>query len=67
MENAIFKSIPNYEYNRDGVYALFNGEGKFVTNDAKVIEALDKAKPFVSKETHDTQTQKRKPKPKPKK
>lgn len=47
MKIAKFKAIPNYEYNRDGVYALFNGEGVLVTNGEKVIAALEKAKPFV--------------------
>ncbi|MEK5109843.1 hypothetical protein MHI57_24590 [Cytobacillus sp. FSL K6-0129] len=47
MKVAKFKAIPNYEYNRDGVYALFNGEGVLVTNDEKVIAALEKSKPFV--------------------
>ncbi|MEK4970710.1 hypothetical protein MKX29_24200 [Cytobacillus sp. FSL R7-0696] len=47
MKIAKFKAIPNYEYNRGGVYALFNGEGVLVTNDEKVIAALEKSKPFV--------------------
>ncbi|MDQ0270729.1 hypothetical protein [Cytobacillus purgationiresistens] len=63
MKTAKFKAIPNYEYNRDGVYALFNGEGVLVTNDEKVIEALEKAKPFVQSEEKPAPE---KPKAKPK-
>lgn len=49
MELVKFKAIPNYEYSRNGVYALFDGEGNHVTKDAKVIKELGKAEPFIKK------------------
>lgn len=50
MERATFKAgVPNYEYNRDGIYAHFNGDGLLVTNDAKVIAALSTAQPFIKR------------------
>lgn len=49
MTVATFKTIPNYEYHRDGLYVTFNGEGMLVTNDEKVIEALSKCEPFIKR------------------
>lgn len=49
MEIATFKTIPNYEYHRDGIYAAFNGEGVLVTNDSKLINALSKHEPFIKR------------------
>lgn len=62
MHRAVFKAgTPNYEYNRGGVYAHFNARGELVTNDAKVVEALSKAAPFITRVD-----EKPAPKPKPK-
>lgn len=66
METAKYKTIPNYEYNREGVYALFNGEGILVTNDQKVTQALDKAKPFIQRIDKPEPKPAAKPKPKSK-
>lgn len=49
MTVATFKTIPNYEYHRDGIYAVFNGEGVLVTNEQKVIDALSKCEPFIKR------------------
>lgn len=46
---AQYKSLPMYEYIRPGIYVLFNQSGDFVTNDSKVIEALDAAAPFIER------------------
>lgn len=46
---AKYKCIPAYEFIRPGVYAQFNDTGDFVTNDEKVIAALDAAGPFIER------------------
>lgn len=49
MKIVTFKAIPYYEYNREGIYASFNGDGLCTTNDEKVIEALSKCEPFIKR------------------
>lgn len=46
---AVFKSLPNYEYNKSGIYAHFNGDGIFESTDEGVITELEKAEPFVER------------------
>ncbi|QAT64720.1 hypothetical protein EQZ20_07280 [Bacillus glycinifermentans] len=46
---AEYKTIPNYEFNRDGLYIVFNGYGVYKTNVEKEIAALDKAVPFIQR------------------
>lgn len=46
---AKYRCIPMYEYIRPGIYAQFNGNGDFVTNDEKIIAALDAAAPFIER------------------
>lgn len=48
-QKAIFDTLPNYEYIRDGFHIVFNGEGLYVTNNADHIAVLEKAKPFVKR------------------
>lgn len=48
-QKAIFETLPNYEYIRDGFHIVFNGEGLYVTNNADHIVVLEKAKPFVKR------------------
>ncbi|WP_139344970.1 hypothetical protein [Virgibacillus pantothenticus] len=48
-ENAIFETLPNYEYTRDGFHIVFNGEGLYVTNNASHIAVLEKANPFIKR------------------
>ncbi|MCY8265626.1 hypothetical protein MOC74_19340 [Bacillus haynesii] len=55
---AEYKTLPNYEFNRDGLYIVFNGYGVYNTNVEKEIAALDKAAPFIQRVD--------KPAPKPK-
>ncbi|MGO4897597.1 hypothetical protein ACG2QI_00715 [Bacillus sp. GM2] len=44
---AEYKTLPNYEFNRDGLYIVFNGYGIYNTNVEKEIAALDTAAPFI--------------------
>ncbi|TWM96317.1 hypothetical protein [Bacillus licheniformis] len=46
---AEYKTLPNYEFNRDGLYIVFNGYGVYNTNVEKEIAALDKAAPFIQR------------------
>ena len=46
---AVFKSLPNYEYNKSRIYAHFNGDGIFESTDENVIAGLEKAKPFIER------------------
>ncbi|WHX85784.1 hypothetical protein QNH18_16675 [Bacillus paralicheniformis] len=46
---AEYKTLPNYEFNRDGLYIVFNGYGVYNTNVEKEIVALDKAAPFIQR------------------
>lgn len=46
---AVFKSLPNYEYSRPGIYVHFNGEGIYETNDGIQIAILEKCKPFIQR------------------
>ncbi|MBU5266292.1 hypothetical protein [Virgibacillus proomii] len=48
-DKAIFETLPNYEYTRDGFHIVFNGEGLYVTNNASHIAVLEKAKPFIKR------------------
>lgn len=46
---AKYKTLPNYEYIRDGLYITFNGYGIYETNVDKQIEVLDKCAPFIDR------------------
>lgn len=46
---AKFKTLPNYEFIRDGVHIVFNGYGIYETNEEKKIKALENAKPFIER------------------
>lgn len=46
---AEYKTLPNYEFIRDGLYIVFNGYGVYKTNVEKEIAALDKAEPFIQR------------------
>lgn len=48
-QKAIFETLPNYEYIRDGFHIVFNGEGLYVTNNADHIDVLEKAQPFIKR------------------
>lgn len=47
--SAKFKTLPNYEYIRNGLHIVFNGEGYYETNEEANIKALDSAKPFIQR------------------
>ena len=47
--SAKFKTLPNYEYIRNGLHIVFNGEGYYETNEEAHIKALDSAKPFIQR------------------
>lgn len=49
MAKAVFQTLPNYEYIDGDIYIVFNGEGLYVTNNDRHIEALEKAKPFIQR------------------
>ncbi len=46
---AKFKTLPNYEFIRDGLHIVFNGYGIYETNEDKKIKALENAKPFIER------------------
>ncbi|MGI1816226.1 hypothetical protein OEJ84_17085 [Bacillus subtilis] len=46
---AEYKTLPNYEFTRDGLYLVFNGYGVYKTNVEKEIKALDAASPFIQR------------------
>ncbi|ASB90430.1 hypothetical protein [Bacillus sonorensis] len=46
---AEYKTLPNYEFIRDGLYIVFNGYGVYKTNVEKEIAALDKYDPFIQR------------------
>ncbi|OLF86342.1 hypothetical protein [Bacillus paralicheniformis] len=46
---AEYKTLPNYEFIRDGLYIVFNGYGVYKTNVEKEIAALDKCDPFIQR------------------
>lgn len=46
---AEYKTLPNYEFIRDGLHLVFNGYGVYKTNVEKEIKALDAASPFVQR------------------
>lgn len=46
---AVFKSLPNYVYNRPGIYAHFNGEGIYETKDNEQVAILEACKPFIQR------------------
>ncbi|WP_396583101.1 hypothetical protein ACFVP7_06815 [Bacillus sp. SG20033] len=46
---AEYKTLPNYEFMRDGLYLVFNGYGVYKTNVEKEIKALDAASPFIQR------------------
>lgn len=47
--SAKFKTLPNYEYIRNGLHIAFNGEGYYETNEEAHIKALESAKPFIQR------------------
>ncbi|MGB9945358.1 hypothetical protein ACO0DA_20455 [Bacillus subtilis] len=46
---AEYKTLPNYEFMRDGLHLVFNGYGVYKTNVEKEIKALDAASPFIQR------------------
>ncbi len=46
---AKYKTLPNYELIREGVYVAFNGDGIYETNDENIITVLDECKPFIQR------------------
>lgn len=44
-----FKCVPMYEYIRPGIHVQFSQTGDFLTNDPKVIAALETAAPFIER------------------
>ncbi|WP_332606865.1 hypothetical protein [Bacillus spizizenii] len=46
---AEYRTLPNYEYIRDGLHLVFNGYGVYKTNVEKEIKALDAAGPFIKR------------------
>ena len=46
---AEYKTLPNYEFIRDGLYIVFNGYGVYKTNVEKEIAALDKYDPCIQR------------------
>ncbi|MED4828142.1 hypothetical protein [Bacillus atrophaeus] len=46
---AEYKTLPNYEYTRDGLNLVFNGYGVYKTNVEAEIQALEALAPFIQR------------------